>query len=82
MNMWKERMSQKHGRDTQCKLNFIGATRWWSKHECLRKIFGTFGDRSKATYSDVVQILHAASRSEKLSIKARFDAKTISDYMI
>ena len=43
---------------------------------------GTFEDGSKGTYCDVVQILHAASRSEMLSIKAWFDAKTILDNMI
>ena len=38
MDMWKEQMSQRHGHDMQSRLNLIGATRWWSKHECLRKI--------------------------------------------
>ena len=38
MDMWKEQMSQRHGHDIQSRLNLIGATRWWFKHECLRNI--------------------------------------------
>ena len=82
MDMWKEQMSQKHDCNMQCKLDHIEATRWWSKHKCLRKIFGTFEDSSKGTYCDVVQIFHAASRSKKPNIKAQFDAKIILNNMI
>ena len=82
MDMWKEQMSQTHGHDIQSRLNLIGATRWWSKHECLRKIFGTFEDRSSGMFCDVIEILHCAFTSEKLSVKARFDANVLLDNMI
>ena len=62
MDMWKEQMSQRHGHDIQSRLNLIGETRWWSKHKCLRKIFGTFEDGSSGMFCDGV------STSEKLSI--------------
>ena len=75
-------MSQKHSCDTQCKLNLIVAARWWSNHAYLRKFFGTFRDGSNGTCCDVVQILLIAYRSEKLSIKALFDTKTILYDMI
>ena len=82
MDIWKEQMSQMHGRNTQCKLNLIGATKWWSKHACLQNFFRAFEDGPKGTCCDVVRILYSVSRSEKLSIKARFDAKTILDNII
>ena len=82
MDMWKEQMSQRHGHDIQSSLNLIGATRWWSKHECLQKIFGTFEDGSSGMFCDVIKILHCVSSSQKLSVKARFDASVMLDNMI
>ena len=51
MDMWKEQMSQRHGHDIQSRLNLIGATRWWSKHESLRKVFGSFEDSSSGMFA-------------------------------
>ena len=82
MDMWKEQMSQRHGHDIQSRLNLIGATRWWSKHECLRKIFGTFKDGSCGIFCDVIEALYCVSTSQKLSVKARFDASVMLDNMI
>ena len=82
MDMWKEQMSQGHGHDIQSRLNLIEATRWWSKHECLRKIFSTFEDDSSGMFCDVIEILYCASTSEKLSVEARFDASVMLDNMI
>ena len=64
MDMWKEQMSQRHGHDIQSRLNLIGATRWWSKHECLQKIFGTFEDGSSGMFCDVIEVLYCVSTSE------------------
>ena len=75
-------MSQRHGHDIQSRLNLIGATRWWSKRECLRKIFDTFGDGSSGMFCDVIEVLYCASTSEKLSVKARFDASVMLGNMI
>ena len=72
-------MSQRHGHDIQSRLNLIGATRWWSKHECLRKIFCTFINGSSDMFCNVIEVLYCVSTSEKLSIKARFDASVMSD---
>ena len=72
-------MSQRHGHDIQSRLNLIGATRCWSKHECLRKIFGTFEDGSSGMFCDAIEVLFCASTSEKLSVEARFDASVILD---
>ena len=82
MDMWKEQMSQRHGHDIKSRLNLIGATRWWSKHECLRKIFGTFEDGSSGMFCDLIEVLYCASTSEKLSVKAPFDASVMLDNMI
>ena len=60
----------------------IGATRWWSKHECLQKIFGRFEDGSSSIFCDVMEVLYCVSTSDKLSVKARFDASVILDNMI
>ena len=75
-------MSQRHGHDIQSRLNLIEATRWWSKHECLRKIFGTFEDGSSGMFYDVIEVLYCVSTSEKLSVKAQFDASVMLDNMI
>ena len=82
MNMWKKQMSQRHGYDIQSRLNLIGATRWWSKHECLQNIFGTFEGGSSGMFRDVIEVLYCASTSEKLSVKAQFDAIVTSDNVI
>ena len=74
-------MSQRHGHDIQSMLNVIG-TRWWSKHECLRKIFGTFENGSSGMFCDIIKVLYCVSTSEKLSVKARFDASAMLDNMI
>ena len=64
MDTWKELMSQRHGHDIQSRLNLIGATRWWFKHECLSKIFGTFEDGSSGVLCDVIEALYCASTFE------------------
>ena len=77
-------MSQRHGHDIQSRLNLIGATtcRWWFKHECLRKIFGTFEVGFSGMFCDVIEVLYCASTSEKLSVEARFDTSVMLDNMI
>ena len=75
-------MSQRHDHDIQSKLNLIGATRWWSKYECLQTSFGTFKDGSSGIFCDVIEVLYCVSTSEKLSVKARFDASVMLDNMI
>ena len=75
-------MSQRHGHDIQSRLNLIEATKWWSKHECLRKIFGPFEDGSSGMFCDVIEVLYCASTSKKLSVKARIDASVMLDNMI
>ena len=82
MDMRKDKMSQRYGHDIQSRLNLIGETRWWSKHECLRKSFGTFKDGFSGMFCDVIEILYCVSTSEKLSVKARFDASVMLDNMI
>ena len=82
MDMWKEQMSQRHGHDIQSRLNLIGATRRWSKNECLPKIFGTFEDGSSGMFCDVIKVLYCVSTSEKVSVEARFDPSVMLDNMI
>ena len=77
IDMCKEQMSQRHGNDIHSRLTLIGATRWWSKHESLQKIFRTFEDDSSGMFCDVVEVLYCVSTSEKLSVKARFDASVM-----
>ena len=82
MDIWKEQMSRRHGHDIQSRLNLIGATRWWSKHECLQKIFDTFEDGSSGMFCDVMEVLYCVSTFEMLSVKARFDASVMLDNVI
>ena len=82
MDIWKEQTMRRHGHDIQNSLNLIGATRWWSKHECLRKILDTFEDGFSGMFCDVIEVLYCVSTSEKLSFKARFDASVMLDNMI
>ena len=60
----------------------IGATGWWSKHKCLQKIFGTYKDGSSGMFCDVIKVLYCVFNSQKLSVKARFDASVMLDNMI
>ena len=60
----------------------IGATRWRSKHKYLRKFFGTFEDGSSGMFCNVIEVLYCGSTSEKLSVKARFDASVMLHNMI
>ena len=53
-----------------------------SKHECLRKIVGTFEDGSSGMFCDVIEVLYCASTFEKLSVEARFDTSVMLDNMI
>ena len=73
---------RRHGHDIQNRLNLIGATRWWSKHECPQKIFGTFEDGSSGMFCDVNVVLYCVSTSENLSVKVRFDGSVMLDNMI
>ena len=75
-------MSQRQGHAIQSRLNVIGATKWWAKHECLQKIFGTSEDGSSGVFCDVIEVLFRASTSEKLSVKALFNASVMLDNMI
>ena len=82
MDMWKEQMSQRHGHDIQSRLNLIGATRWWSKHESLLNIFGSFENSSSGMFCDIIEVLYCVSTSEKLSVKARFDASVMLNNIV
>ena len=73
---------QRHSHEIQSRLNLIGVTRWWSKHECLQKSFGKFEDSSSGMFCDVIEVLYCVSTFEKLSVKARFDASDMLDNMI
>ena len=46
------------------------------------QIFGTFEDGSSGMFCDIIEILYCVSTSEKLSVKARFDASVMLDNMI
>ena len=75
-------MNQRHGHDIQSRLNLIEATTRCLKHKCLGKIFGTFENGSSGMFCDVIEVLYCVSTSEKLSVKARFDASVMLDNTI
>ena len=45
-------------------------------------MFGIFEDGSSGVLCDEIEVLYCASTSEKLSLKARFDASVVLDNMI
>ncbi|KAL7837368.1 hypothetical protein SRHO_G00270790 [Serrasalmus rhombeus] len=53
MNIW-EKESNRHRR-----IAPIGETRWWAKHDALKKMFGSFGKPQDCLYVDVLCTLSA-----------------------
>ena len=58
----------------------IGQTRWSSKGRGLRKLFGTFDDKSKEFLSDLLIILKEISDSTEFKSKVRSDAHNLKEY--
>ena len=48
----------------------------------FKKIFGTFESGSSGMFCNVIEVLYCVSTSEKLNVKARFDASVMLDNMI
>ena len=55
VNLWENQVQEKSHR----RLSSIGETRWWSKHEALKKVFGHFGKPQNGLYMDAVLTLAA-----------------------
>ena len=68
MDVWREECPGSR------KVGMIGATRWWSKHNALTKVFGAYGDTSDALYVELIKTL--SRLEEQLTGEARLKAST------
>ncbi|KAL6465094.1 hypothetical protein MHYP_G00252270 [Metynnis hypsauchen] len=70
MNVWeKESQDKRHER-----LSPIGETRWWAKHDALKKVYGAFGHHEKGLYVDLLAlsvIRDQASMKTTVRVRAR-----------
>ena len=82
MNIWKEKMSTKHGNEMKKRLTLIGETRWSSKYDCLKKIFGSFSSETNGLFSEIVQVFKAASECENLTASSCLDAESLFKKLI
>ncbi len=69
VNLWEKKSHDKRHR----RIAPIGETRWWAKHDALKKIFGSFGKPQDCLYIDVVSTLGAIQ--EQKSVKANVCTK-------
>ncbi len=69
VNLWEKKSHDKRHR----RIAPIGETRWWAKHDALKKIFGSFGKPQDCLYIDVVSTLGAIQ--EQKSVKANVRTK-------
>ena len=69
VNLWENQVQEKSHR----RLSSIGETRWWSKHEALKKVFGHFGKPQNGLYMDAVLTLAAIEGKdhEKPTVRAK-----------
>lgn len=67
--MWEKQSQEKSHR----RLSPIGETRWWAKHEALKKVFGHFGKPENGLFTDVLFTLEAIEKKvhEKPTVRAK-----------
>lgn len=70
VNLWENQAQDKSPR----LLSPLGETRWWSKHEALRKVFGHFGKPQNALFTDAVLALAAIEEKDNEKATARTKA--------
>lgn len=69
-DIWDEISKRPHHK----KLGTIGATRWWSKHSALKKVFGSFSNKNEALYVEAISTLQTIINSTNLKPHMRAQA--------
>ena len=64
------------------RLSPIGETRWWAKHEALKKIFGHFGKPEDGLFIDAVLTLEAIEKKEKEKPAVRARARGFKESLL
>ncbi|KAL6466244.1 hypothetical protein MHYP_G00263770 [Metynnis hypsauchen] len=78
MNIWeKESHSNRHRR-----IAPIGDTRWWAKHDALKKMFGSFGKPQECLYVDVLCTLSAIQEQKTVKGNVRTKARGYKDGLL
>ncbi|XP_053274770.1 uncharacterized protein LOC128436886 isoform X1 [Pleuronectes platessa] len=78
MNVWeKESHSSRHKR-----IGPIGETRWWAKHDALKKVFGSFGKPQDCLYIDVLCTLSAIQDQTTVKSNVRSKARGYKDGLL
>ena len=64
------------------RLSPIGETRWWAKHEALKKIFGNFGKPEDGLFIDAALTLEAIEKKEKEKPAVRARARGFKEGLL
>uniref|UniRef100_A0A8C6KUE3 DUF4371 domain-containing protein n=1 Tax=Nothobranchius furzeri TaxID=105023 RepID=A0A8C6KUE3_NOTFU len=78
MNVWEETGQNKRRRI----LAPIGETRWWAKHEALKKVFGSFGKPENGLYVDVLLTLSAIQKRTTVKPSIRVMARGYAESLL
>ncbi|RXN21860.1 zinc finger MYM-type 1 [Labeo rohita] len=64
------------------RISPIGETRWWAKHDALRKVFGNYGRPHDGLFVEVVSTLSAIMNLKTLATNERSKAKGYRDGLL
>lgn len=78
MNILKDLLSESRIKT----ISVIAQTRWWSKDNALKKIFGTFNDPNEknSIFLTLLIALYKMSQSDTLNSKIKYNARTLLDH--
>ncbi|KAJ3591531.1 hypothetical protein NHX12_006664 [Muraenolepis orangiensis] len=71
MNLWEKESQDKRHR----RIAPIGATRWWAKHDALKKVYGSFGKPQDSLYVDVLFTLTSIQEQKTAKSNLRTKAR-------
>lgn len=79
VNLWEKQTQEETGHR---HLSPIGETRWWAKHDALKKIFGHFGKPENGLFIDAVLTLEAIENREKEKPAVRAKARGFKECLL
>ena len=71
MNVWENESQDRRHR----RLSPIGETRWWAKHEALKKVFGFFAKPESGLFVDVLLTLAVIQEQATMKTTVRVKAR-------
>uniref|UniRef100_A0AAQ5XSS1 DUF4371 domain-containing protein n=1 Tax=Amphiprion ocellaris TaxID=80972 RepID=A0AAQ5XSS1_AMPOC len=78
VNVWETVNQDKRHK----RISPVGETRWWAKHDALRKVFGNYGKPHDGLFVEVVSTLSAIMKLKTLASNARNKARGYRDGLL